>query len=153
MLKYQHNIIKNSESAGNRRFFENFKMNVSQVFLALWELVLGNPTIFCDISIYQSIYRDIFRYITIYQVQNRRYIKKQNRYIADFGPDISWYIIDISWYIIDISRYINIFNYIMRYIAIYHIGDILRDLFIYYISRYIGYIFGEINLSENIILK
>ena len=29
-------LIKNSESAGNRRFFENFEMNVSQVFLVLW---------------------------------------------------------------------------------------------------------------------
>ena len=28
-------LIKNSESAGNLRFFENFEMNVSQVFIVL----------------------------------------------------------------------------------------------------------------------
>ena len=53
-------------------------MLVFQKLNNVGELVFGNPTIFYGTSIYDAIYR----------VQNRRYVKKQNRYIADFGPDI-----------------------------------------------------------------
>ena len=55
------------------------------------------------------------RYIAIYWVQNRRYIRYYIWYIADFGPDI--------------SQYIAIYRDISQYIVIYR--DILRDILIY----------------------
>ena len=74
------------------------------------------------------------------------------RYIGSKIGDMSKNKIDISPILDPI--YCDISS-IYHDISIYSIisCDILRDLFIYYISRYIGYIFGEINLSENIILK
>ena len=78
-----------------RCFFENILRYIANM--------IYRDISFHDISRYIARYNQIYwyiviyhRYIAIYWVQNRRYIKFKNGYIADFRRNISRYI---AWYI------------------------------------------------------
>jgi len=98
-------------------------------YFAIYQYITQYIAIYHDISRYIPIYRDILRYIG-------SKIGDISDIISDISPILDPIYRDISMIYHDILIYwiisCNISRYIMKwYIAIYHIGDISRDISIY----------------------